>query len=266
MESLNTLRIKTNGGTQPRGKLNDDVVKEYADALKDGAVFPPVTVFFDGSDYWLADGFHRHAAHLELDRFVIDADVKQGTLQDAQWYSLSANQTHGLRRTRADVERAVKTALRMKGAEKSNVQIATHVGCSDKTVAKYRDELETTSEIPRLSEREGADGKTRRLPERRPTPEPTPKPTPEPAPIPASDPLPTLPDPIWPEAATPTEPEPPVNPDTGEVETGRAEMLLSLFQALKEFKLDGPLIIGENDAIYEEAMSAQQMLTDWLGV
>jgi hypothetical protein len=41
------------------------VVQNYADALEEGANFPPVTLFYDGSAYWLADGFHCTAAGKE---------------------------------------------------------------------------------------------------------------------------------------------------------------------------------------------------------
>jgi hypothetical protein len=62
-----TSDLHTEGGTQPRVCLDDDVVERYAEAMvadlwdfrKSSA---PITAFFDGATYWLADGFHRVAA------------------------------------------------------------------------------------------------------------------------------------------------------------------------------------------------------------
>ena len=59
--------------------------------MRDGAKFPPVTVF-DGENNWLSDGFHRFYAGLE----EIEADVRQGTLRDAKLFSMSANAVHEL--------------------------------------------------------------------------------------------------------------------------------------------------------------------------
>ena len=55
--SLSTIRIDC--GTQMRVKQNNHVVGEYAEQLANGTEFPPVTVFTDGTEFWLADGFHR---------------------------------------------------------------------------------------------------------------------------------------------------------------------------------------------------------------
>lgn len=51
--------VRTDGGTQPREYLNELVLSEYAESMTDDTAFPPVVMFFDGSHYWLADGFHR---------------------------------------------------------------------------------------------------------------------------------------------------------------------------------------------------------------
>ena len=59
--------IRCDGGTQPREAINDAVVSEYAERIAEGDSFPPVTVYYDGSDYWLADGFHRVAASMRFD-------------------------------------------------------------------------------------------------------------------------------------------------------------------------------------------------------
>ncbi len=51
--------IRRDGGTQPRVAINQTTVEEYASDMREGASFPPVLLFNDGTDYWLADGFHR---------------------------------------------------------------------------------------------------------------------------------------------------------------------------------------------------------------
>ncbi len=80
--------------------------------MKAGEKFPPIDVFFDGEDYWLADGFHRIQAYvMAVPGEAIECNVFKGTQQDAQWYSYSVNKTHGLRRTNADKIGAVKAAL-----------------------------------------------------------------------------------------------------------------------------------------------------------
>jgi hypothetical protein len=57
--------IRTDGGTQARVSLSQRVVAEYALAMQQGHSFPPVVVFYDGTSYWLADGFHRLNASLK---------------------------------------------------------------------------------------------------------------------------------------------------------------------------------------------------------
>jgi len=58
-DSPSLSQIRIDGGTQPRTELNEDVIAEYAELLADGVEFPVITVYFDGANYWLADGFHR---------------------------------------------------------------------------------------------------------------------------------------------------------------------------------------------------------------
>lgn len=60
--------IQIDGGTQSRATLNDQVVSEYAEAIKGGATFPPIVVFYDGKKHWLADGFHRFHAYQKAGR------------------------------------------------------------------------------------------------------------------------------------------------------------------------------------------------------
>jgi hypothetical protein len=104
-------QIRRDGGTQPRAQLSEDVIADYAEEMKRGAKFPPVVIFHDGTNYWLADGFHRvGAAKLNGDE-EISADIRQGTLRDAILFSVGVNATHGLRRTNEDKRRAVMALL-----------------------------------------------------------------------------------------------------------------------------------------------------------
>lgn len=103
--------LKLGAGTQPRAKIDEAAVADYAEAMRDDAAFPPVVVFFDGEIYYLADGFHRVDAAYRLGLDAIEAEVKQGTHRDAIYYSLGANADHGLRRTAEDKRRAVMRML-----------------------------------------------------------------------------------------------------------------------------------------------------------
>ena len=87
---------------QPRVALAPGAVEDYAEQMKLGGHFPPVVVFEDGDDYWLADGYHRTAAAEQAGRNEIEAEIRQGTKADAMRYACSANTKHGLRMTNAD--------------------------------------------------------------------------------------------------------------------------------------------------------------------
>ena len=157
---INNLRI--DGGTQPRAQLDGVTVSEYADAMERGVEFPPVKVMHDGDNYWLYDGFHRLKAAQNIGRTEIDAEVEQGTKEDAQWASLAANKDHGLRRSKSDVRRAVKRAIDMKGEQCSTYEIAKHVGASQSTVWRRKKELEEdpTNSVNQSEKTTGRDGRT----------------------------------------------------------------------------------------------------------
>lgn len=89
---------------QTRVGTDADTVNGYAEAMADGAQFPEVTVFTDGTTYWLADGFHRVMAARQNGRTTIAADVRKGTEDDAVVFGGTANNRQGRRPTRADVQ------------------------------------------------------------------------------------------------------------------------------------------------------------------
>lgn len=131
--------IRTDGGTQPRDTIDMIVVSEYAEAMENGETFPPVTVFYDGSEYWLADGFHRYHATKRADRPTIEADLRQGTRRDAVLCSVGANAAHGLRRTNEDKRRAVVTLLSdEEWREWPDSKIAQYCGVSREYVVRLK--------------------------------------------------------------------------------------------------------------------------------
>lgn len=142
LETVMLDDIRTDGGTQPREYLNELVLSEYAEGMTDGTAFPPVVIFFDGSHYWLADGFHRFFAAKKCGARDLAADVRQGTRRDAKLYAVGANATHGLRRTNADKRRAALTLLQDEEWQRwSNREIARQCGATHTFVAKLRREL-----------------------------------------------------------------------------------------------------------------------------
>jgi hypothetical protein len=137
MVKLEDIRI--DGGTQFRDQINQDVVKDYAEKMCDGAQFPPLKAMFDGVTYWLYDGFHRYFAAHDKGFKDIEVDYKPGTQEDAQDLALGANNDHGLQRNNASKRKSVEAALAMeRHANKSNVQIAKLCKVSDTFVASVR--------------------------------------------------------------------------------------------------------------------------------
>lgn len=108
---LPVTKCRTDGGTQSRVRIDEPTVNRYKDDLANGDKFDPIQVYFDGTDYWVWDGFHRVRAHVALGLAEINAIVKQGTQRDAVLASTGANPKHGLQRTMEDKRRAVMVLL-----------------------------------------------------------------------------------------------------------------------------------------------------------
>lgn len=141
--------IRIDGGTQSRVSLNENVVEEYAEAYRCGAKFPPVTVYYDGVERWLADGFHRYFAAKKAGLTEIYETIELGTKEDAIIHSLGVNGTHGLQRTNADKTKSVTTALGLKKLkDASSRELARLCGVSHTFVEKVRLSLATVAISP----------------------------------------------------------------------------------------------------------------------
>ena len=141
-KTMNLDHIRIDGGTQSRVLIDEQVVTDYAELYRSGVTLPPVTVFFDGTTHWLADGFHRYWANKKINCDYVYADVRQGTQRDAILYSVGANTDHGLRRTNADKRKAVLMMLEDdEWMQWSDHEIARRCGVDHKTVTKHRASL-----------------------------------------------------------------------------------------------------------------------------
>lgn len=141
-----------------RAALDDDLVSEYAELLAQGVVLPPV-VFYETPDdvRYLVDGFHRVGAAERLGWKDIDAEGRAAKdKNEALWFALGANKTHGRRMSRADVRYAIGLAVRA-FPDKGPSVLALQVGCSDRYVREVRHQVADEIGLPDTVS--GADGR-----------------------------------------------------------------------------------------------------------
>jgi hypothetical protein len=149
VKKLNLLNIRTDGGTQPRLELDQNLVKEYAEVMREGVVFPPVEVFHDGSVYWLVDGFHRYFGYKTNGLTSIEAIIHTGTLREAQFYAWKANNKHGNRLKAEDIRAILRIMLTDEEYSKwSNNHIAKELDISSMTVGRVRVAMQEEAKTP----------------------------------------------------------------------------------------------------------------------
>ena len=163
-KSLPIAAIRIDGQTQARTNIDPDYIRELIEAIDAGDTVPPLIVFWDGEDYWLADGFHRWHAYKSVDIGDPPVEVKHGTVEDAQWFALSCNKSHGKRRTNEDLAYVVKRALTHPNSKNmSNEVVARHCGVTKMTIGRYRKKMSANCNNVTVDKRTGADGRRRSL-------------------------------------------------------------------------------------------------------
>jgi hypothetical protein len=159
-KTLSLSAIRTDGGTQARDRLDDDVVEEYAAAIAAGQKLPPLKVVWDGSRFWLWDGFHTWTAAGKAGKRSWPCEVWHGNVSLARVLAASANQGHGLRRSNSAKRRAAEMLLAERPAWSSRA-IAEHCGVSHTLVDKVRAEAAQVATVATSPEpRVGRDGKS----------------------------------------------------------------------------------------------------------
>jgi hypothetical protein len=126
--------------------------------MLEGAQFPPVAAYYDGSKYWLADGFHRFLAAQRNEYETIAAKVHEGSRTDALRHALGANATNGIYRSNADKRNAAEVALE-EWPDMSNTVIAELCKVSPDLIRRCRLEMEKLNRIDSPKRVTGKDGK-----------------------------------------------------------------------------------------------------------
>ena len=148
IKNVPAVAIRIDGGTQSRTKINIDAVDDYAAKMADGVEFPPVVVFFDGKDHWLADGFHRYHALRKIEKASVRCQVQNGTVRDAILYSFGANGMHGLPMTNEDKWHIVTEMVGdFEWSEWSDREISRRCHVSHIFVAKVRSSVGKADEV-----------------------------------------------------------------------------------------------------------------------
>lgn len=191
-----TMQVKIaqldRNGLQTRCALDERTVAEYAEAMADGAEFPPVVVFSmptGRKHFWLADGFHRVEAALRNGQDELWCDLRKGGFVDALRYALSCNAQHGKRVTNEDKQNALRMAwdnrVQLFGADPSAALLAKTCGVAVRTAQSYisdnlpppapmpkrpakgkRQPMQIAEVVPPTRQVVGTDGKVRAMPVR----------------------------------------------------------------------------------------------------
>jgi phage N-6-adenine-methyltransferase len=119
----------------------------------------PLTVTPDGT---VLDGRHRFGAAVTLGIEYVPIFVAD--IEPESQVDYMVRQAVMRRHLTVAERKALAATLLRDAPEKSDRQVAATVGLSDKTVGTVRDELTATADIPQLTSRVGADGRTRPVP------------------------------------------------------------------------------------------------------
>jgi len=153
IEILALASITIDDDIQQRTSINDSLVTEYSETIADWQSTAPATVFFDGDNHWLADGFHRYHAATKAGLDALFVIIQTGDKRDAIRHSLGANATHGLRRSESDLARAYQTAVTFNlcGATDSK-GVAALLGCSDRHARALTFEARSVEKDKKITE------------------------------------------------------------------------------------------------------------------
>jgi ParB-like chromosome segregation protein Spo0J len=139
---MKLTEITVDSSLQGRYKLNQEVIDEYSETIREGGKLPAIKVFRIGSRHYLVDGWHRYFAHKKAGLADIEVDVIDGDMREATLYAIGANDNHGLRRNNDDKRKAIMMLLDdVEWSEWNDSEIAKAARVSRMTVSRIKSAL-----------------------------------------------------------------------------------------------------------------------------
>lgn len=154
-QDVKLAEIITDAGTQQRAAMDKQAIENYTAAMENGEAdnFPAIKLvrlsedvtMKDGSIIQagalvLVDGFHRVGGAVGAKLQTFKAEIADGTLQDAIYFSMTANSQNGVNLKGKDYQQAIKKLYTMDGGywreHGRKKEIASLFGCSTKTVER----------------------------------------------------------------------------------------------------------------------------------
>jgi ParB-like chromosome segregation protein Spo0J len=178
VETLKLSGILVEPGMNPRAELSEAAVEDYAALYAAGHKLdrhgkPVVFRQERGGRVTdrLASGFHRYAAARRAGLGELECEVRPGGRHEALVFALQQNTDFGVRRTRADLARAVEIALAdPRLAKLSNRELAQLLDCDESAVRRRRNAAKD-ADAGDASERSG-DEESAAEPQHAPRPSP----------------------------------------------------------------------------------------------
>ena len=138
LETCDRVRVR-----HQRPKEGSDIVLDYADAYRCGLITEPLDVFCEkGTErYVVADGENRLLALRSAKIKEVEVRLHQGDEVDALDFAIGCNQTHGLRRTKADKYHAfvrIMETAKLRDKYRTDTDLSEKIGVSKRTIADYK--------------------------------------------------------------------------------------------------------------------------------
>jgi ParB-like chromosome segregation protein Spo0J len=134
-------------------RLRDDIESS-------GIIRDPIKVYKNGKKFFILGGYNRWVIARDLGFDTVPVEIHH--LGETERKDLVIKDNLNRRHLTGEQKRNLIAYFLKEDPALSDSAVSKKTGATDKTVGRVRRELESTSEIPRLEKRKGADGKVRK--------------------------------------------------------------------------------------------------------